>query len=140
MSELLDSLDYGTRIVRGYRASGLTRRDFADDCGIPITTLDYYVRRAKRDAGSWEAEGPRHRIPPNRIPPNRILPVEVAAEEPEWETPGANVLPRSGTALSAGVVIRLANGRVIEVARGFDAGLLREVMAALEAHPTPERA
>ena len=160
MSELLDSLEYGARIVRGYRASGLTRRDFAAECGIPVTTLDYYVRRTNRDAGSREAERlpnrsplnrtppnliapnrtPPNRTPPNLIAPNRILPVEVAVEEAEWEEPGTNALPRSGAALSAGIVIRLANGRAIEVARGFDGGLLREVVAALEAHPTPERA
>ena len=150
MSELLDSLEYGARIVRGYRASGLTRRDFAAECGIPVTTLDYYVRRTNRDAGSREAErlpnrSPLNRTPPNLIAPNliapnRILPVEVAAEEPEWEGPGANALRRSGAALSAGIVVRLANGRAIEVARGFDGGLLREVVAALEAHPTPGRA
>lgn len=111
MSEILDFLDYASRIVRRYRASGLTRGDFADDCGIPITTLDYYIRRTNRDAGSREAE---------RLP-NCILPVDLAVEEPKREAPFA--------AAPGGVAVRLGNGRVIEVARGFDRGLQCEVRA-----------
>ena len=108
-----------------------------------MTTLDCVRRSTGTPVPGGERppnRSPLNRTPPNLIAPNRILPVEVAVEEPEWEGPGANALPRSGAALSAGIVIRLANGRAIEVARGFDGGLLREVVAALEANPTPERA
>lgn len=119
MSELLDYLDYASRIVRRYRASGLERRDFAADYGIPVTTLDYYVSRTNRDVDSREAE---------RLP-NHILSVDLAVEELEREATFATP--------SGGVAVRRANGRVIEVARGFHRGLLRDVVSALEEHPTP---
>ncbi len=33
------------RLVEGYERGGLTRRDYCEQAGIPITTLDYYRRR-----------------------------------------------------------------------------------------------
>jgi hypothetical protein len=37
------------RIVAGYEASGMTRREYCDKHGIPITTLDYWRQRQKSE-------------------------------------------------------------------------------------------
>jgi hypothetical protein len=40
------------RLVGGYEESGLTRWDYSQQMGIPVTTLDYYRRRqTSRSAG-----------------------------------------------------------------------------------------
>lgn len=153
MTDLGSGLDYGERLVRRYRASGMTRKGFAEGAGISVSALDYYVRRERRAAL------------PAGFPPNRILPVDVIAAgagtpesgAPESGTPGNGPagrggIPCGGSAADArpggiqplipsgGVVIRLAGGRVVEVERGFDAELLCEVLAALEARGAGERA
>lgn len=33
------------QLLRGFDQSGLTRRDYCERVGIPVTTLDYYRRR-----------------------------------------------------------------------------------------------
>lgn len=104
-----------------FRASGLTRREFAAGEGISVSTLDYYVRR--------ERKAPL----PGALPVNRILPVDwIAAES---EAAGASMMAPSG-----GISIWVSNSRRIEVRRGFDAQLLGEVLAVLEADGGGERA
>jgi len=120
-------------LVLRYRASGLTRKGYAAQEGISVSALDYYVRREGRAAL------------PAGFPPNRILPVDVIAAGAEAPVSGAarpGGVPPSGIqpVMPSGVAVRLANGRSIEVERGFDAELLREVVAALEARGVGERA
>jgi transcriptional regulator with XRE-family HTH domain len=117
----LCSLDYGEELVVRFRASGLTRREFAARAGISVSTLDYYVRRERKASL------------PAALPVNRILPVDLIAAE--GEVAGASRIGPAG-----GVSIWLSNGRRIEVRRGFDAQLLREVLAVLEAEGGGERA
>lgn len=38
------------RIVEGYASSGMTRREYSEKHGIPVTTLDYWRQRQKRPA------------------------------------------------------------------------------------------
>ncbi len=121
MSDSISSLDYVEQLVKRYRASGMTRKYFAARSGISVSTLDRYVRR-ERD-GSL----------PAAFAPSRNLPVEIAA--PEEAASRA-----SAPAASTGLRIRLANGRALEVERGFDAGLLLEVLAVLEENARGERA
>lgn len=113
MSDSLVSLDYGEQLVIGYRASGLTRKEFAARAGVPVTTLDYYLRRDRERSQPGEVEG------------NRILPVDLVAPEEES-------VSVASTAGPGGVTIRLGNGRSVEVQGGFDQQLLRDVIAVLE--------
>lgn len=120
MSDLLSSLDYGEQLVMRYRASGLTRKEFAEQSGIPVSTLAYYVGRERRATF------------PTGFTPNRIVPVDLFLPE---EDPSGRASPY----LPGGIVIRLANGRAVEVHRGFDAQLLGEVLGVLEANTNEER-
>ena len=115
MSDAFSTLDYGEQLVMRYRASGMTRKEFAAQADIAVSTLDYYLRR-ERNASL-----------PAEFPPNRILPVDFIAPEETGSQENAPVT-------SAGIRIRLANGRAIEVEHGFDADLLLDVLAAIEAN------
>lgn len=43
----LDAAD-AARLVEGYERSGLTRREYCEQAGIPVSTFDYYRRRQAR--------------------------------------------------------------------------------------------
>ena len=120
MSDSISSLDYGEQLVMRYRASGLTRKEFAEQSGVSVSTLAYYVRR-ERSASL-----------PSDSRPNRILPVDLVGSAEEFSR-------ESGLAFCGGIAIRLASGRAIEVQRGFDAELLRDVLAVLEGKRSEER-
>lgn len=96
-----------------FRVSGLTRREFAERAGICVSSLDYYVRRARKASL------------PAALPVKRILPVDLIAAE--GEASGALMMAPAG-----GISIWLCNGRAIEVQRGFDVELLRDILAVLE--------
>jgi len=118
MNDGVDVLDYGEDLVWRYRASGRTRKEFAAEAGIAVTTLDDYIRRVNRSSSGGEASA------------SRILPVElVTGEHEETAARGAQ----------SAVVVRLGNGRAVEVQRGFDAQLLVEVLAVLETSNNAER-
>jgi transcriptional regulator with XRE-family HTH domain len=121
MTDSLCSRDYGEDLVIRFRASGLRRREFAEREGVSVSTLDYYVRRERRASL------------PDALPVNRIVPVDLIAAE-------AEVAGASMTAPSGGISIWLSDSRRIEVRRGFDAELLGEVLAVLEADGGGERA
>jgi hypothetical protein len=92
------------RVVTEYEASGLSRQDFCAQRGMGITTLGRYFR--------WRAE--------DKAPAkSRWVPVEVAAPQP-----AAAVEPKLSVAL--------VNGRRIDVSRGFDIGLLEQLIGILE--------
>ena len=112
MSDGFGFLDYGKDVVWRYRASGRTRKEFAAEAGIPVTTLDYYIRRVNRSSAA------------EQISASRILPVHVVPAEQEMFVSAAR----------GGLLVCLANGLAVEVRRGFDAELLCEVLAVLEAH------
>ena len=120
MSDSFWSLDYGEQLVRRYRASGLTRKEFAERSGIAVSTLAYYVRRERGVAS------------PSGFTPNRIVPVDLVLPE-------ENSSRQESACLPGGIAIRLANGLAVEVHRGFDAQLLREVLAVLEMPVAGER-
>jgi transcriptional regulator with XRE-family HTH domain len=48
MSDSYSSFDYGEQVVKRYRASGLTRKAFAEGSGISVSALAYYVRRERK--------------------------------------------------------------------------------------------
>ncbi|MCW5964062.1 MAG: hypothetical protein KIT83_08485 [Bryobacterales bacterium] len=79
--------------------SALTRKEFAAEAGIAVTTLDYYIRRVNRSKSAEDASV------------SRIVPVELVTCEHQ--------VPSVRGAWNA-VVVRLGNGRSLVVHRGFD--------------------
>ena len=118
MNDAVDVLDYGEDLVWRYRTSGRTRKEFAAEAGIAVSTLDYYIRRVNRKSTAQQ------------IPQSRILPVDLIPAE--YEEPAAR-----GT--QSTVLVRLPSGLAVEVRRGFDAQLLRDLLAVLEMPVAGER-
>ena len=87
-----------------YHASKQTRKAFCEQQGIRVTTLDYYLARArqrrKREAGLVRVE-----VKPKAAP-----------------TAGARC---------SGVAIAWRNGCRVELEQGFDEAVLRRVLALL---------
>jgi hypothetical protein len=95
------------QLVVEYEASGLTQAEFCRQKDLPLKTLARYLTRYRKQiAGDNELH-----------PPQRLVAVEVAGSR------------TGGTELT----VVLHAGLRIEVKRGFDAGTLRQLVAALEA-------
>lgn len=92
------------KLLTEYEASGLSRQVFCAQRGMGMTTLGRYFR--------WRAEG---KAPAKR----RWVKVEVAPKEP-------------AVAVEHKLSVALSNGRRIEVSRGFDGGLLEQLVRILE--------
>jgi hypothetical protein len=92
------------RIAEEFAKSGLRRKAFSRERGLSVHTLDVYRRRLREEQGQGEIAG-------------RLLAVEISPP-----------LRGGGGELS----VLLANGRSIEVRRGFDVDTLQQLLAALE--------
>ncbi len=96
------------RVAEQFEHSGLTQKQFAQQQGLPLSTVQSWVYRRRR-----QASGPS-------APPVRLLPVEVA-------TPAAS---------SAGKVeVLTASGVRVSFALGADVSYVARLVAALERSP-----
>ncbi len=92
------------QLVAEYEASGLNRVEFCRQHGLALTTLARY--RKRREQGPNEGAGP-----------SRWVAVELSQPHPG----------------GSGLAVVLASGRRIEVSRGFDANIFRQLLRLLEA-------
>ena len=88
-----------------YDASGLSQIEFCQQRDLPLKTLGRYLTRYRKQ----KAQG----LEPHQ--PQRFVAVEVAS-------------PRGGAELA----VLLSSGLRVEVKPGFDAGMLRQLIAVLE--------
>jgi hypothetical protein len=88
------------RLLKGYQESGLTRRQYCAQQGIPVTTFDYYRHRR------GQQKRPRRTT---AIPPTPMLRVELSDKTP---SPDGEV-GKAGAA-TGGFTLVLAQGRRIE--------------------------
>jgi len=93
-----------TELVAAYQASGLSQIEFCRTHGVSVSSLSRYCGR-RRQAEAAEVN---------------LLAVELCAQHP-----AAGKAADSGLAVSTG-------GRRIEVARGFDAATLVQLLSVLE--------
>ena len=98
-------------LVRDYEAGGQSQRAFCAGRGIGQSTLRYWMRRLEKRSGKAPEAGAREA---------RLVPVDLIEEH-------------APVAAGSGVTILTEAGVRIEVKRHFDAGVLRRVVAALEA-------
>lgn len=89
-------------LVRDFEQSGLTRKAFCEARGVAVHTLDYYRHRERSRGVATQA--------------GELLPVELIG----------------GTSTGGGLRVELANGRRIVVEAGFDASVLKHLLAVLE--------
>jgi len=102
MSKQREQMDRGTELVEAYRLGDLSRREFSEQAGIAVSTLDYYLRRENEQ----------------RRKKQRLLPVVVTVKPEESKV--------------AEISVVLGNGRRVELRRGFDPELLLRVLSVLE--------
>ena len=94
------------QVVAEYESSGLSRIEFCRKRGLALSTLGRYRSRQERQGSAGS---------------NALLAVEVCGRAPA---------PIAGTGSALAVVLR--SGRRIEVGRGFDTGVLEQLVRALE--------
>jgi DNA-binding transcriptional regulator YiaG len=93
-----------TELVAAYEASGLSQIEFCRTHGVSLSSLSRYCSR-RRQAEAAEVN---------------LLAVELCAQHP------------SASAVRSGLAVTTAGGRRIEVARGFDAATLVQLLGVLE--------
>jgi hypothetical protein len=94
------------RVAEEYEASGWTQREFAEQRGMKLSTLQSWVYRRRRQ----ESAAPEARM--------RLLPVEVTAAP--------------GVGASGGVEVVLASGERVRFAAGTEVQYVARLLAALE--------
>ena len=118
------------RLVNGYRSSQLPRQEYCRLHGIGLSTLDRYLqqwhRRQSQGGKEVAAEG-------------RLVAVELAgvASVPArrgGSVPARTVDRKSSEAMArpSGLTVCLTGQRRIEVQRGFDASVLKQLVELLE--------
>lgn len=111
-------------ILAGYQASGLTRRQYCQREGIPLSTFDYYKRRARqlREQRTQAPTGPGPA-------PQRQRLVRVKIEKlPKIQTPLEAAVNKSD-----GFALTLAKGRKIESTWDFLEQNLLKLIRTVEA-------
>ena len=93
------------RIAEQFEHSGLTQKQFAQQQGLPLSTVQSWIYRRRRQASAPS------------VPPVRLLPVEVAAHA-ESSTGKVEVLTARGVRVS--------------FAMGTDVSYVAQLVAALE--------
>ena len=92
-------------MVAEFESSGLSRIEFCRERGLALSTLGRYRKRGRQAPAAA----------------NPLLAVEVSGRAP---------VPLGATGSALAVVLR--GGRRIEVGRGFDTGVLEQLVRALE--------
>ena len=105
------------KILQGYEESGLTRRQYCAQIGLPVTTFDYYRTR-------WQGGGGKQAGAPS----NQLMRVELSA-------PAAPAAPQAKA--NAGFTVTLVvqgQARRIEISGGgdFDEVLLGKLIRVVE--------
>ncbi len=132
MAKSSDKATYWAGIIRRYRQSGLTQPQFCRENDISFHSLRWWLHqpRAKRAMEALRDAKDHKAISKPQLTPRRqaarFLPVRIVDphvdREPDRPPPGS---PPS-------IQVLLGGGRCVAVGPGFDADVLRRVVAALE--------
>lgn len=113
------------QLVAAFEASGLNRREFSRLHGVAVGTLDGYRKRHRpsqaRPGQAGKARG------------GQLVPVQLCSAQPV-EPLLERASGSSGVEhdWNGGLAVVLTSGRRIEVRRGFDAGVLEQLVRVLE--------
>ena len=108
------------QLVAEFEASGLNRREFSRLHGVAVGTLDGYRKRHRLTQAGKAQGGP-------------LVAVQLCSAQPaEPSFDRACGCSDVEQELSSGLAVVLACGRRIEVQRGFEAGVLEQLVRVLE--------
>jgi hypothetical protein len=98
------SREVAEELVREFEASGMRRKQFCEQRGLSVGTLDLYRKRLRLAEGGAEPKGD-------------LLRVKISAEQARGES---------------GLQLVLSGGLRVEVAAGFDGETLKRLLAVIE--------
>lgn len=102
MAKTTDSESSRAALAAQFESSGMSRREFCERHGIPLTTLDYYRYRSRKKKNG----------------PVRLLPL--------------NMTSTGSTAIGDSVAVVFANGRRIEFSQPFTEAGLGQLVRTVE--------
>ena len=106
------------QLVDAFEASGLRRREFCQQHGVAVGTLDVWRKRRRRERGTYAGKrlgaGKVH-VGADVRSDGRLVAVEIAG------------MPASGR-----LAVVLPRGRRVEVFEGFDAATLERLLGVLD--------
>jgi hypothetical protein len=121
-----------TKLVADFESADLSQRQFAQDRGVPLSNLRYWLYRLRKDSRPLVTdEAEQESAPPTPVAPkegSRLLPVRVVASAPKARR-------RSSPEVAAGegllLELALPSGTRLRFPEGTDLRYLQALAAAL---------
>jgi hypothetical protein len=123
-----------TRLVADFESCDLSQREFAEQRGLPLSNLRYWLYRLRKESRPLRTEEPeRESAAPKPAPTtegSRLLPVRVVASAPKarWTAPD---LAGANTKAEGLLELALPSGTRLRFPVGTDPSYLRSLAAAL---------
>jgi hypothetical protein len=117
--------------VTDFESADLSQREFAQERGLPISNLRYWIYRLRKESRPLVTEATEHsgQVPEQATAGegSRLVPVRVVASAPKarWRTPE---VPPAGDGL---LELALPSGARLRFPAGTDLAYLRALAAAL---------
>jgi hypothetical protein len=114
-------------LLRDYAASDLRRREFCLSRGIGVSTLSHHLKRSRQASAGAHPQFVAVELccakpALQHVVAGQVAPLRDPAEGSSW----------ADRARSSGLAVVLTGDRRIEVQHGFDAGVLEQLVRALE--------
>ena len=118
-----------TRLVADFESCDLSQREFAEERGLSLSNLRYWLYRLRKESRPLRTEPERESVAPKQAPPpegSRLLPVRVVASAPKARTAAKPMVAAAGD-----LELALPSGTRLRFPVGTDPAYLRSLAAAL---------
>ena len=118
-----------TRLVADFETCDLSQREFAEERGLSLSNLRYWLYRLRKESRPLRTEPERESVAPKQAPPpegSRLLPVSVVASAPKARTAAKATMAAAGD-----LELALPSGTRLRFPVGTDPAYLRSLAAAL---------
>ncbi len=121
-----------TRLVADFESCDLSQREFAEERGLSLSNLRYWLYRLRKESRPLRTEGPEQESAAPKPAPttegSRLLPVRVVASAPK----ARRAAPAVAVAKDEGLLeLALPSGTRLRFPVGTDPHYLRSLAAAL---------
>ena len=114
-------------LLRDYAGSGLSRREFCRSRGVGVSTLGHHLKRSRQELAGGQSQ---QIVAVELCSANSVQHHAVAEQsDPLLDQADSRC---EGRRKSSGLTVVLKGDRCIEVQRGFDVGVLEQLVRALE--------
>jgi hypothetical protein len=118
-----------TRLVADFESCDLSQREFAEERGLSLSNLRYWLYRLRKESRPLRTEPERESGAPKQTAPpegSRLLPVRVVASAPK-----ARTVAKPMVAAGEHMELALPSGTRLRFPVGTDPAYLRSLAAAL---------